>query len=274
MHGDPNESRESFRCFESWLIFLVLQSSFLRRAFAFAISTRFCEGRLTKARLAFLGGVRLSGAWFAKAKPPIYASPNPSTSQPLQMQTWETERRNLMAQGLCYRCHEKFAPGHKCKFAKLSCMDLTGGDQLEDVDWVNATTVGDSQETNIAEISFHAILGQSVGSTMKLQGEINHRKVLILVDSGSTHNFVVESVVEKHKVPVEIVPTFGVQIGNGGNGAIIRYNKVCQNLQIQLPGFTITQDYYPSALGGADLVFGINWLVSLNTIQLIGRICS
>ncbi|KAH0764516.1 hypothetical protein KY285_000387 [Solanum tuberosum] len=196
------------------------------------------------------------------------ASPNPSTSQPLQMQTWETERRNLMAQGLCYRCHEKFAPGHKCKFAKLSCMELTGGDQLEDVDWVNATTVGDSQETNIAEISFHAILGQSVGSTMKLQGEINHRKVLILVDSGSTHNFVVESVVEKHKVPVEIVPTFGVQIGNGGNGAIIRCNKVCQNLQIQLPGFTITQDYYPSALGGADLVFGINWLVSLNTIQV------
>ncbi|KAG5591819.1 hypothetical protein H5410_042333 [Solanum commersonii] len=83
------------------------------------------------------------------------ASPNPSTSQPLQMQTWETERRNLMAQGLCY-------------FAKLSRMELTCGDQLEDVDWVNATTVGDSQETNIAKISFHAILGQSVGSTKKL----------------------------------------------------------------------------------------------------------
>ncbi|KAH0632953.1 hypothetical protein KY284_035739 [Solanum tuberosum] len=98
-------------------------------------------------------------------------SPSPSTSHPLQMQTWETKRRNLMSQGLCYRCHEKFAPDHKY------------------VDWVNATTAGDSKETNIAEISFHAILGQSVGSTMKLQ--------------------------EKHKLPVEIVPTFSVQIGNG-----------------------------------------------------------
>ncbi|KAH0657062.1 hypothetical protein KY285_031944 [Solanum tuberosum] len=111
-----------------------------------------------------------------------------------------------MAQGLCYRCHVKFAPGHKCKFAKLSRIELTGRDQLEDVDWVNATTVGDSQETDNAEISFHAILGQSVDSTMKLQ--------------------------EKHKLPVEIVPTFGVQIGNG---AIIHCNKVCRNLQIQLP---------------------------------------
>ncbi|KAH0712355.1 hypothetical protein KY289_008314 [Solanum tuberosum] len=143
-------------------------------------------------------------------------------------------------------------------------MELIGGDQLEDVDWVNATTAGDSQETDIAEISFHTILGQSVGSTMKLQGEINHRKVLTLIDSGSTHNFVVESIVEKHKLPVEIVPTFDVQIGNVD---IIHCNKVCRKLQIQLPGFTITYDYYPFALGGADLVFGINRLVSLNTIQ-------
>ncbi|KAH0739591.1 hypothetical protein KY290_038296 [Solanum tuberosum] len=103
---------------------------------------------------------------------------------------------------------------YRQEFAQFSSR-LTHGDQFEDVDWVNATTAGESKETNIAEISFHAILGQSIGSTMKLQGEINHRKVLILVDRGSTHNFVVKSIVEKHKLPVEIVPTFTVQIGNG-----------------------------------------------------------
>ncbi|KAH0693059.1 hypothetical protein KY290_021232 [Solanum tuberosum] len=72
-----------------------------------------------------------------------------------------------------------------------------------------------------------------VGATMKLQGEINGKKVLILVDSGSTHNFVADSIVEEHNIPVDMVPTFGVQIGNGD---IIRCNKVCRNLQIQLPG--------------------------------------
>lgn len=83
-------------------------------------------------------------------------------------------------------------------------MELTGGDQLDDVDDVNATSGGDPQETDIAEISFHAILGHSVGTTMKLQGAINQRQVLILVDSGSTHNFVAESIVEEHKLPVEM----------------------------------------------------------------------
>lgn len=175
-----------------------------------------------------------------------------------------------MAYGLCYRCHEKFAPGHNGKLVKLSLMELTCGDQLEDIGLVNATTACDSQETDNTEISFHAILGQSIGSTMKPQGEINRRKVLILVDSGSTHNFVVESIVEKYKLSLDICQTFGVQLGNGD---IIRCNKVCQNLQIQLSGFTITQDYYSFALGGADLVFGINWLVSLNTTQPNWKIC-
>ncbi|KAH0682422.1 hypothetical protein KY290_020987 [Solanum tuberosum] len=143
-------------------------------------------------------------------------------------------------------------------------MKITGEDQLEEVDEVNAVIGDNPQENDLAEISFHAILGQSVGATMKLQGEINGKKVLIFVESGSTHNFVVDSIVEEHNILVEMVPTFGVQIGNGD---IIRCNKVCRNLQIQLTGFTITQDYYPFAIGGADVVFGIKWLASLNTIQ-------
>ncbi|KAH0750729.1 hypothetical protein KY290_029961 [Solanum tuberosum] len=90
------------------------------------------------------------------------------------------------------------------------------------VDEVNAVIGDNPQENDLAEISFHAILGQLVGATMKLQGEINGKKFLILVDSGSTHNFMADSIVEEHNIPVEMVPTFGVQIGNGD---IIRYNK-------------------------------------------------
>lgn len=40
---------------------------------------------------------------------------------------------------------------------------------------------GDVTPADLAEISLHTILGNSVGATMKLQGEINSRKVLILV---------------------------------------------------------------------------------------------
>ena len=75
-------------------------------------------------------------------------------------------------------------------------MEITREDQLEEVDEVNVVVGDNPQDTHIAEISFNAILGQSIDAAMKLQGEINHRKVLILKDSGPTHNFVVESIVK------------------------------------------------------------------------------
>lgn len=107
-------------------------------------------------------------------------------------------------------------------------------------------------------------MGNSVGATLKLQGEIKERQVLILVDSGSTHNFMSKAIVEKLAIPIHTVPSFSVQIGNGD---IIHCNQVCKNLQVKWPGLIITQDYYPFLIGGADLVLGIKWLAYLNTIQ-------
>jgi hypothetical protein len=39
-------------------------------------------------------------------------------------------------------------------------------------------------------ISLNALTGFSAPQTLKLIGYIKHRKVIILVDSGSTHNFI------------------------------------------------------------------------------------
>lgn len=42
---------------------------------------------------------------------------------------------------------------------------------------------------------------------MKLQGTLNGRKVLLLVDSGSSHNFISEEVVEELQLPAQVCPT-------------------------------------------------------------------
>ncbi|OIT28980.1 hypothetical protein A4A49_56216, partial [Nicotiana attenuata] len=174
---------------------------------------------------------------------------NQTTTQPQQARVWDAERKIQMAKGLCYHCNEKFSPGHRCKFQNLSLMEIADEEQIIGDEVANAE-VDETPEADLAEISFHAILGHSVSATMKLQGSINQRQILILADSGSTHNFVAEPVVEELKIIIDIVPTFGVQIGNGD---IIRCNKVCKNVTVQLPGLTITQDYYPFSIGGADL---------------------
>ncbi|KAH0759562.1 hypothetical protein KY290_023055 [Solanum tuberosum] len=85
----------------------------------------------------------------------------------------------------------------------------------------------DIPPTDLGEISFHAILGKEFSSTLKLQGTLCGHKVLMLVDSGLTHNFVAEEIVTKLGLVVQYIPTFGVQIGNG---EIIKCSKVCHDL--------------------------------------------
>nr|GEV58696.1 retrotransposon protein, putative, unclassified [Tanacetum cinerariifolium] len=54
-----------------------------------------------------------------------------------------------------------------------------------------------NMDANVAEISFHAILGRSSCATMKLQRSLNGRQVLILVDSGCNHNLISDQLVEE-----------------------------------------------------------------------------
>ncbi|WMV55561.1 hypothetical protein MTR67_048946 [Solanum verrucosum] len=122
----------------------------------------------------------------------------------------------------------------------------------------------DIPPTDLGEISFHAILGKEFASTFKLQGTLCGHKVLMLVDSGSTNNFVAEEIVTKLGLAVQYIPTFGVQIGNG---EIIKCNKVCHDLSLEVSNLVIKHNFFPFSFGGADMVLGIQWLASVNTIQ-------
>lgn len=41
-----------------------------------------------------------------------------------------------------------------------------------------------------AHISFHALMGHSIPQTLSLMGHISRNRVSILVECGSTHNFI------------------------------------------------------------------------------------
>nr|GEU80688.1 retrotransposon Gag domain, retroviral aspartyl protease [Tanacetum cinerariifolium] len=119
-------------------------------------------------------------------------------------------------------------------------------------------------QQDMAEISFHTILGKAYGTTMKVEGTLEGRKVLILVYSGLTHNFISTSLVKQLGLKVSNVPSFGVRIRNR---QIIQCNQLCRGLSLVLPGLKIIEDYFSFSIGGVDLVLGIKWLASLNTVQ-------
>ncbi|GJY23087.1 ty3-gypsy retrotransposon protein [Tanacetum coccineum] len=133
-----------------------------------------------------------------------------NTSSLVQSKNWDTERQNRRDKGLCFRCNEKFAPGHRCKTSTFSLLEISN-----DSEQLVEREAGDDGND--------------------YDEDVNH---------GSTHNFISASLVKRLGLDVSTVPSFGVQIGNG---QIIQCNQICRDL--------------------SDLVLGIKWLASLNTVQ-------
>lgn len=90
--------------------------------------------------------------------------------------------------------------------------------------------------------------------TVKLCETIFGRMVIILVDSGCTHNFISFKLVAKLKLPTLVIPTFGITINNKD---IIPCHQICPEVTIRMLGLIIKQDFSPFHLSNADLLLGI-----------------
>lgn len=102
-------------------------------------------------------------------------TPNPLAPLPTQSRQWDAERQARLAKGLCFRCNEKFQPGHKCKPSSLSLLEITEDESPEHED-AEGNLDNDAADAELAEINFHAILGYPVGATLKLQGKSKRGK--------------------------------------------------------------------------------------------------
>jgi hypothetical protein len=99
--------------------------------------------------------------------------------------------------GLYYNCDDKYFPSHKCKEQNL-VMAISKDIPEEDVDTpllpkspeiTNINPPSDPLEVEPI-IFLNVLTGLSSPQTLKLIGYIKHQNVIILVDSGSTHNFI------------------------------------------------------------------------------------
>ena len=95
----------------------------------------------------------------------------------------QEERRRL---GLCYNCDEKFSRGHNRVCKRLFFLDGT----VEDDDTEEPTEEAGSEES--PAFSLQAIAGVRLSNTMQVHVQLGATRLVALLDSGSTHNFISE----------------------------------------------------------------------------------
>ena len=89
--------------------------------------------------------------------------------------------------GLCYNCDEKFSPRHQCKTQQVYMLEMLTEGVEDDLQYEKTAR---DEATVPPEILLHALSGVSTPQTMQVVGSIDGPKLHILIDSGSTHNFV------------------------------------------------------------------------------------
>ena len=164
--------------------------------------------------------------------------------------------------GLCYNCDEKFVPGHICK-AKMMYL-IVPDDEALTTQFDNHSIAFEysSLECWPPRISSHAFLGVTVPRTLKLYGSIKDTSLLILVDGGSTNNFIAPTIATSLGLPVTSTPKFHVMVGSG---AYLYCQGMCR-VPVTIQNIVFLVDFYVLPIEGVELVLGVQWLQQLGPI--------
>ena len=167
------------------------------------------------------------------------------------------ELKERKEKGLCYNCNEKFAPGHRCKklFLIEACTAEEDGDMVMDVE--------SNDEPKTPGKSLHAISGGNSLNTMKVLGSIPVVSTMVLLDSGSSHNFISEGLARKLGLQPTKNQSIRVMVASGDK---LTSKGICARIAIKLGMFLTHAIFYILPLEGYDVVMGTHWLRTLREI--------
>lgn len=143
----------------------------------------------------------------------------------------------------------------------MVCEDVTH-QQTGEIDQGDVT--GEVQEPKLEpEITLHALTGWTGLRTMHMTATMGSHDVMVLIDSGSTHNFISARLANTLHLPVVPMKLFIVRVANDGRLKCQgRFDKVSVNLQ----GTKFELTFFSLPLSGLDLVLGIQWLEMLGSV--------
>jgi hypothetical protein len=99
-----------------------------------------------------------------------------------------------------------------------------------------------------------------VPTTIRIPGHLANHPVTVLIDGGSTHNFIQTRLAKFLGLPSNPANTLKVMVGNG---SILNCHGLCASTPLTLHKEKFEVDLYTLPLCGADVVLGVPWLQSI-----------
>ncbi|XP_016727246.1 uncharacterized protein [Gossypium hirsutum] len=176
--------------------------------------------------------------------------------------------------GLCFLCDLKYSPGHKCSKSQLyqliieplweqgSDMKSPSSEYFQDYS-EHLDLTDQILESPTLVLSLYALQGLQGHNTMRFPAVIGHTEVVVLVDFGSTHNFIDYKMAKRLNLAVKSRSTLRVMVANWVR---LSTQGLCRAVSWKAQGYNFTTDFLILSVKGFDLVLGIHWLLSLGPI--------
>jgi hypothetical protein len=174
------------------------------------------------------------------------------------------ERRR---QGLCYNCDEPFVRGHQCK----RLFYLESSDYIDDKG--GPADVGAAAGEEVADpvdalakalvVSLHAVAGIPTENTMVVDTAIQGQRLLALLDTGSTHNFIQGAAMQKLGLATAAGDQLRITVANGDR---LRCVGVTCDVLVMIAGEQYHITCVGIDLGCFDFILGVDFLRTLGPI--------
>jgi hypothetical protein len=175
----------------------------------------------------------------------------------------------LRARWLCFKCKGKWHPTqHKCPEGSLRLLIFGDGEIMtEDGEIVRLELdQPDTDEEEAVECNSMGVLG-TMGEyrTMKIEGVIENVNVLVLIDSGASHNFISPAIATTLGLTVTSSAIRSIKLGDGHK---IFSQGTCEKVKMRLGPIEVVIDSLVLELGSLDVVLGVSWLSTLGKVVM------
>ncbi|XP_077215880.1 uncharacterized protein LOC143850523 [Tasmannia lanceolata] len=147
----------------------------------------------------------------------------------------------------------------------MSHLLLESDNDVEDVFHLGESEIPSESLEGLTDptISFYAFMGLNVSQTLRFEGIIENHILQVLVDGGSTHNFIRERVAKFLGLPITHSPHFKVQVGNG---QFLTCQGMCSNIRIGIENHSLITNLFIISLQGVDIILGVQRLQQLGPV--------
>ncbi|XP_042948527.1 uncharacterized protein LOC122281239 [Carya illinoinensis] len=180
------------------------------------------------------------------------------------------EVQKRIKKGLSFKCGHKWSKDHKCKARQAYVLLEDETSEVEEDGHVETTSEESEQEEaesseplEEAELSLNAISSVPRPTSMRVMAWVGKFEVTLLVDSGSTHNFINANIMTKIGLKPCAIEPFEVKVANGNK---LRCEALVKEVKMNMQGVRIVVDLHVLALVGLDVVIGNVWLKGLGRV--------